>query len=174
MKWTFVLAVVGIAASAASSLGQSPAPVITESGVSLLIPPNEFAPPNPPIFGSLQRITPAHRLAMLEANRSLYANDPLVKATMDRLERLTGQYIEDAPRIVELTARVVNAVRASNRPASPFEILDGALASKSQARPGETSPRRYQRYMSDYRRLRVDEKKAHGDALAIMQGKRPG
>ncbi|WP_422925240.1 hypothetical protein [Singulisphaera sp. PoT] len=171
MKRVFVIAAFGIAAQAAPCLAQAPAPVLIESGTSLLIAPDEFTPPNPPIFGPDLRIVPAHRLAMIEANRPLPASDPLVIATAERLERLTATYFEDAPRIVELTAQAVKSIRSTNQTASPFEVFDAALTWKPSVRIGSNYPRRFSRFLAEYRRLRIDEKKSHADTLKALEVK---
>ncbi len=169
MKTVFALAGAGMLAWGAAAAGQSPIPVVAESGIPLLVPVDELRPVNPPVFGPDVRISPAHRLAILEADRPLRANDPLVGEAASRLSRMTAQYLDDAPGIAELAAQTVKAVRASKRSANPFEILDGALEWKGAARLGQNYPRQFDVYMTLYRRLRVEEKKDHAETLAIMQ-----
>lgn len=132
--------------------------------------PTEHVPPNLPVFGTLEVVDPAHRLAMLEADKPLPEADPLIARAANLLSGLTANYVEDAPRIAELTARATAAIRASKRPASPLEIMEGALLWKRPASSKGNIPRRYEGELAAYLRLRIEGKKDHAAALSVMRG----
>jgi hypothetical protein len=136
---------------------------------SLLVEPRETdLVPGQPFFGSTFEIGPAHRLAMMEAGQDIAANDPRVASAALRLERLTAGYVEDAPRIAELTFRVCDQIRAANRPASPFQMLDGALYWPRPAALPATAPRQFERYAAFYRQARVVKGLDHAAAISAL------
>ncbi len=164
MRWlSFGLLWAGAVASAADS--PKPAPVV----VPPPSPPAEFQLAPQPVYGPLRPIVPAHRLALLEERRPIEASDPGVARFADLLEKLTARYVEDAPRIEELTTAVCQAIRASNKPAAPSEILEGALAWKRPADTRADVPRRFSDFARRYRALRVKEGKDHKAALSALQ-----
>ncbi len=106
---------------------------------------------------------------MLEADAPVFEDDPLVARASFLLAQSTARYIEDAPRIAELTIRVCNAIRAKKGSVSPLEMLE---ASGSWTRPSGSSgaiPRRFEHYAARYRALRIDEGKDHAQALTAIQ-----
>jgi hypothetical protein len=84
-----------------------------------------------PLHGPLIPPSPAQALATVETGRVLAPDDPAVATMAVLLTQLTAAYVEDAPRIAELTIRIVSGIRAANRAASP---LDAPPA------PGSTLP----------------------------------
>lgn len=113
---------------------------------ALFVPPRpeELVPLDQPVYGNMIEVVPALRVAMVEANRPLYASDPLVARAAGTLSQLTAVYVEDAARIVELTLRATEAARASKRPASPFAIMEGALRLKRPPGLVGNVPREYE------------------------------
>jgi hypothetical protein len=106
---------------------------------------------------------------MMEAGRPLFPNDPAVAAAAILLTQATAGFIEDAPRIAELTARVVGEIRAANQPASPFEMLVGSTQWKRPPRTRGDVPRKFEEFAALYRKLRKGEGKDHATALSLMQ-----
>src|SRR4051812_28962734 len=121
----------------------------------------EFVSPRQGVYGPLIPVPPAQRIAMLETGGPVPATDPVAIQAAGLLAGLTARYVEDAPRIAELTIRTCKAVRAADRPASPLEMLDAALRWKRPARPGGNVPRRFEGYAALYKKLRVEETRSH-------------
>ena len=152
------------------AVGQEPEP--TPAVSPFLVPPPPvvvFAPPPilvpqviPRITGlPVEGVAPAHRLAIVESGGVFIpSNDPRVGQVAQRLERLTAVYVEDAPRIADLTESACGALRAAKVPVSRIEMLDDALA----ARPASTSlgnfPRLYERFAASYQLSRLAPPKA--------------
>jgi hypothetical protein len=119
-------------------------------------PPQLPAPvvevPLPPqfVYGAVVAGVPAHRIAMLEAGGTLPATDPGVGEAARLLADLTARYIEDAPRIAELTLRACQEIRKTNRPASPIAMLNAALAWKPVARTRPNLPLKYAEFARSY------------------------
>jgi hypothetical protein len=113
-------------------------------------------------------IAPVYRISMLEANQPLPASSPLVVRFAELLEKLTAGFVEDAPRIVDLTVRATMAIRATKQPASPLEIMEAALAWDRAPRTVRTTPRSFENYIATYRKLRIKEKKDHAQTLGLM------
>jgi hypothetical protein len=156
-------------APAAEPAAVPPAPPQAPPPPPLLITPREtdFIP-DQPHFGPPIPITPAHRLAMLEANVVMPADDPRVRSAAVLLERLTAGYVEDAPRISELTVRVCRQIQSANHPASPFEMLDSALRSPRAASVRPDAPRQFERFATDYLNQRVKNGRNHGAAISAL------
>lgn len=136
----------------------------------LLPPPAEVVHPTEiAVYGFPKIPSPAHRLAAAEAQRPLVVADPMLEHAAEVLEELTGRYLEDAPRIAELTLHTVNLIRVEKLAASPFEILEGALRAKRPASLVGNVPLRYEHFASRYVALRIKGKKSHADALSTME-----
>lgn len=155
-----------------------PAPLATpevavpaEVPVPLPVPPPEaeFISPRQGVFGPLIRVPPAQKIAMLEVDGPVAGDAPLVGRASYLLSQLTAKYVEDAPRIAELTIRVCRAIRASGGSASPLEMMEGAEAWKRPALPAGNVPRRYEGYAALYRKFRLDQGKSHAEALALIR-----
>lgn len=133
----------------------------------------DFVSPHQGTFGPLLRVPPAQKLAMMEAGEAGAVDEPLVARTAYLLAQLTGRYVEDAPRIAELTIRSCRAIRAGKGAASPLEMMEAAEVWKRPAGYPGNVPRRYEGYAALYRKLRVEEKKNHAEALALIEGAPP-
>jgi hypothetical protein len=84
---------------------------------------------------------------MLEAGQTMPPNDPRVGDMAALLTRLTAMYIEDAPRIAEMTIKAVGGLQAVNQAVSPSELLTGAIQwPRGHGRPG-SGPRKYADYL---------------------------
>jgi hypothetical protein len=105
---------------------------------------------------------------MMEAGVVMPANDPRVRTAALLLERLTAGYVEDAPRIAELTVRVCGQVRAKDRPASPLEMLEGALHWPRPAALRPDVPRQFERFAALYRQQRVEKGLDHAAAISAL------
>ncbi len=105
---------------------------------------------------------------MLEAGQPVFAGDPRVAVAAVLLAQLTAAYIEDAPRIAELTTGVVQRIRAAKQPASPLEMLVGAAQWNGQRGQRGNVPRKYEEFARLYRTGRL-EGKDHAAALSLMQ-----
>jgi hypothetical protein len=108
---------------------------------------------------------------MLEAGQPVFATDPRVAAAAILLERLTAAYVEDAPRIAELTIHVVQQIRAANQAAAPMEMLAGAIQWKGPGPPlaeRGNVPREFEQFAALYRTGRIAGKD-HATALTQMQ-----
>jgi hypothetical protein len=127
-----------------------------------------FRRPEQPPYGRVLRPNPAQDLAMLEAGQSVLATDPQVAAAAVLLERLTAAYVEDAPRIAELTIHVVQQVRAANQAASPMELLAGAIQWKGPGGRRGNVPREFGQFAALYRTGRIAGKD-HATTLTQMQ-----
>ncbi|WP_406697070.1 hypothetical protein V5E97_39405 [Singulisphaera sp. Ch08] len=135
-----------------------------------VVPPTEFVAPEQGEFAPVLRVVPAHRLAMMEAGRPLPETDPLVARSAVMLAQLTGHYLEDAPRIVDLTIKACAAVRLAKSTASPLELLEGALNAKRPAKANATRPRQFEKFATSYRIARLEGGKDHAGAIAEIQG----
>lgn len=177
MRWvSLALLGVGASLSAAEDPKPVPPPAPTPAPAAVRVPAvaplapavSELTLAPQPIYGPLRAVTPAHRLALLEAGVPLPETDPGVAAFSHVLGQLTARYVEDAGRIAEVTSSVCRQIRAKNQPASPAEVLEGALNWRrpAGARPGV--PRRYSDYARRYLALRVTEGKDHKAALATL------
>jgi hypothetical protein len=124
--------------------------------------------PGQPHFGPPIPISPAHRLAMIEADVVMPADDPRVKSAAALLERLTAGYVEDAPRISELTVRVCRQIKAANHPASPYQMLDGALHWPRPASLPPCAPRPFERYAAGYLDQRLNKGLDHAAAISAL------
>ncbi|SIO66113.1 hypothetical protein SAMN05444166_7963 [Singulisphaera sp. GP187] len=142
----------------------------TPPTLPFVVPPTEFVAPEQGEFGPVLKVVPAHRLAMMEAGRLLPETDPLVARSAVVLYQMTGKYLEDAPRIVELTIKTCAAIRLANGVASPLELLDGALKSKRPAKGDGTRPREFEKFATGYRQARLEGRKDHAGAIAEIQG----
>jgi hypothetical protein len=111
---------------------------------------------------------------MAEANVVMPANDPRVQSAAVLLERLTAGYVEDAPRISELTVRVCRQIQAAHRPASPFEMLDGALHWPRAATSRPDTPRQFERFATDYWNQRVKNGRDHAAAISALAAPKAG
>ncbi len=176
---TIVLSVVVLALGMLCAAGQEPVPVPAAVPPTpatpvpppppLLVEPRETElVPGQPFFGPAFEIVPAHRLAMMEAGQAMPANDPRVASAALRLELITAGFVEDAPRIAELTFRVCGQIRAANRPASPFQMLDGALHWPRPATLPPPAPRQFERYAAFYRQARVVKGLDHVAAISAL------
>jgi hypothetical protein len=105
---------------------------------------------------------------MLEAAQPVFATDPRVAAAAVLLERSTAAYVEDAPRIAELTLRVVQQVRAANQAASPMEMLEGAIQWRDPGGRRGNLPRKFAHFAILYRTARIAGQD-HATALSQMQ-----
>jgi hypothetical protein len=105
---------------------------------------------------------------MLEAGQPVFATDQRVTAAAVLLERLTATYVEDAPRIAELTIHVVQQVRAANQAASPMEMLDGATRWTGPGGWRGNVPRKFEQFAALYRNARTAGKD-HAATLLEMQ-----
>jgi hypothetical protein len=146
---------------------QAPAPATPKAPAPPA--PGAFVPSDQPVYVETPVVVPAYQIAMVEANQSLPGDDPLIAKAAVLLSQLTAGYIEDAPRIAELTIQMAQAIRASNRPASPLEIMDGALQWKRTS-VGNV-PRKYEAFANAYGKWRVDGKKDHAQAMSLMNPK---
>ena len=149
-------------------------PVTPEASAPPLValPAVGFFRPDQSPFGAQFPASPAQGLAMMEAGRPLFPNDPWVAAASTLLSQATASYVEDAPRIAELTVRIVGEVRAANQPASPLEMLAGAIQWKRSPNTPGNIPRKFEEFAGRYRKLR-SEGKDHATALSSMQPTRP-
>ncbi|MGE5754734.1 MAG: hypothetical protein ACM35G_03305 [Planctomycetaceae bacterium] len=172
-----VFPMVVLALGALRAAGQEPLPGAVPPTPAASGPPPPPLPveprepgqvPGQPTFGPAFEIVPAHRLAMMEAGQALPANDPRVASAARRLERLTAGYVEDAPRIAELTFRVCGQIRAANRPATPSHMLDGALHWSRPATLPPAAPRQFERYAALYRQARVVKGLDHAAAISAL------
>lgn len=127
-----------------------------------------FRRPEQPPYSRARRPSPAQDLAMLEAGQPLFASDPRVAVVAVVLEQLTATYVEDAPRIVAITIRAAQQVRAANQAASPLEILIGAAQWNGPGGMRGNVPRKYEEFARLYRTGRL-EGKDHASALSLMQ-----
>jgi hypothetical protein len=134
------------------------------------------APPSPPplelpapaAIGIVTEPLPAPRIAELEAGGEIDADDPRIGESARLLDRVSAVFIEDAPRIAELTAGACRAIRAGDRPSSPFEILEGALLWRQPLGPRGVVPRRFEVFAAQYRRLRIVGGRDHAQTLAAL------
>jgi hypothetical protein len=108
----------------------------------------------------------------MEVGRPLFPNDPWVASAAALLSQATANYVEDAPRIAELTARVVLRLRAANQAASPLEMLVGATQWKRSPNTPGNIPRKFIEFAELYGKLR-SEGKDHATTLSLMQPARP-
>jgi hypothetical protein len=122
----------------------------------------------PLAIGLVTEPAPAARLATLEAGGDLVADDERIGQAARLLERTTAVFIEDAPRIAELTARVCEEIRAGGRSSSPFEILQGAQFWRLPPGNWGSVPRRFEHFAADYRILRIEGKRDHAQALSAL------
>jgi hypothetical protein len=160
------------ATEAAPTPPPAPAAVAPAATVPLAIMSPEwlsgFRRPEQPPYGSLVRPSPAHEVAMLEAGQPMFASDPRVAVAAVLLAELTAAYIEDAPRIAELTVGVVQQVRAANQAASPLEMLVGAVHWNGPAGKRGNVPRKFEEFARRYRAGRL-EGKDHASASSLTQ-----
>lgn len=149
----------------------APAPVPVPVPEPLPAPPPaaDFLSPRQGVFGPIVPVEPAHKLAMLETNAVVAEDDPLVARASYLLSQSTARYIEDAPRVADLTIRVCREIRARQRSASPLEMLEAAETWKRPATTPGSVPRRFEHFAAQYRKLRVDEGKDHAQALSAMR-----
>jgi hypothetical protein len=155
----------------------TPPPVPVSPDVSvpplITIPSSGYLLPDQPHHGPLILPSPAQNLAMLETGRVLSSDDPAVASAASVLTRLTAGYVEDAPRIAELTIRVVQRIRAANQAASPMEILVGATRWKRPDGTRGNIPRKFEEFARLYQKWRIEQGKDHAAALSLMQPSRP-
>ncbi len=109
---------------------------------------------------------------MLEAGQPIFATDPRVAVSAVLLTQLTAVYVEDAPRIAELTVGVVQKVRAANLAASPLEMLVGATQWNGPGGSRGNVPRKFEQFARLYGTARL-EGKDHTSALSLMQALHP-
>jgi hypothetical protein len=102
----------------------------------------------------------------------VFASDQRVAVAAVLLTQLTAAYVEDAPRIAELTVGVVQKVRAANQAASPLEMLVGATQWNGPGGKRGNVPRKFEEFARLYRTGRL-EGKDHATALSVMQPQRP-
>jgi hypothetical protein len=143
----------------------TPAPPPPQVAVA---PPPEWALVPQPVYGPRRPPMPAHQLALVETRTPVPANDPVVAGFARILSQLTARYIEDAPRIAELTASACEQIRAANHPASPVEIMEGALQWPRPKGSRPDVPRKYWQYIEQYRTLRIKGGKDHKAALSEL------
>jgi hypothetical protein len=124
--------------------------------------------PESPPYSRVRRASPAQDVAMLDAGQPVFASDPRVATAAVLLERLTAVYVEDAPRIAELTIHVVRQVRAAKQVATPLEMLDAATRWKGPAGPRGNVPREFEQFAALYRSGRLAGKD-HATTLSEMQ-----
>jgi hypothetical protein len=105
---------------------------------------------------------------MLEAGQPVPVTDLRVTAAAIVLEQLTATYVEDAPRIAELTIHAVQQVRAANQAASPLEMLVGATEWKGPGGRRGNVPREFEQFAALYRTARIAGKD-RAAALSQMQ-----
>lgn len=127
-----------------------------------------FRPPEQADYGVVRVPSPAQNLAMMEAGRPLFASDPQVATMAVALTYLTAVFVEDAPRIAELTIRVVGDLRDANQNASPFEMLAGGAIWTGPAGRRGNVPRKFGEFAAGYRRLRL-QGKDHDSAVSLLQ-----
>jgi hypothetical protein len=127
-----------------------------------------FRRPEESPYGSVLRPIAAQEVAMLEAGRPVLASDPQVATAAFLLSALTAVYVEDAPRIATLTVRTVRRIRAANQPASPLEMLAGAVQWTGPSGPRGNLPRKFEEFAGLYLKQRT-EGQDHSSALARMQ-----
>lgn len=147
----------------------TPAPT-TPPPLPFVVPPTEFVAPEQGEFGPVLRVMPAHRIAMMEAGRPLPETDPLVARSAVALTQLTGKYLEDAPRIVDLTIKTCAAIRLAKGTASPLDLMDGALHLKRPTTTNGSRPRQFEKFATAYRNARLAGGKDHAKAMVEIQG----
>lgn len=161
--------------------GPDPAParapdVVAPTGPilpSIAIPTFVLVRPDQPQYGPTIPPSPAHSVAMLEAGGPTLGDDPRVRSAAFLLEQLTASYVEDAPRISELTIRMVREIRARDQAASPFEMMVGATHWKRSPSLRGNIPRKFQEFTRLYRSIRIEQGKDHSTALSLMQRPHP-
>jgi len=179
-RWSIALTILmGAAAPAVAQPGPvptpSPAPVAPEVSPPPLapIPISGFLVADPPYQGPFLGPGPALGLAILEVGRALPADDPAVASVSAVLTQLTAVYVEDAPRIAELTSRVVQRIRAANRAASPLEMLVGATRwGRADVASGNV-PRKFEEFARLYQDGRIQGGRDHAATINLMQMSRP-
>lgn len=154
----------------------SPAPPLPVPPVPLV--PPEFAAIGPGEFAAVVQVQPAHRVAMMEAGREVPETDPLVARASVVLTGLTAKFLEDAPRIADVSIRTTAAIRKAKGAASPLELMEAALNSKRPADAPAIGPRRFDAFATRYRKARIEQGKDHAAALRELQrsaapGKKP-
>ena len=92
---------------------------------------------------------------MMEAGRDLPETDPLVARAATVLTGLTAGFVEDAPRIVDLTIKTTAAIRTAKGAASPLELMETALNSKRPAGSLAVGPRRFNAFVTLYREAAI-------------------
>jgi hypothetical protein len=167
----------------APAVPANPAPVSAPPQAAQLAPPviagptasSGFLRRDQPVYGPLYPPSPAQNLAMLEAGGPVFPNDPRVRSAAVLLTQLTGNYVEDAGRISELTIHVVRELHAARQAASPLEVLVGATQWKRPAgtRPCGSVPREFEEFAARYRKLRLEGSHDHATTLSLMQGPAP-
>lgn len=161
----------GIAPPPAAIPSETPTPTSPPSvPVPFVVPPTEYVIPEQGEFGPLIRVMPAHRVAMMEAGQTIPETDALTTQAAVLLVQLTGQYLEDAPRIAELTIKTCATIRLSKGAASPFELMQAAIHAKRPAPAKPPRPRQYDKFAAAYLKARVKEGKDHAGAIAEIQG----
>jgi hypothetical protein len=138
-------------------------------------PPAPAPPPPPPLelpapaaIGIVTEPAPVLRIAELEAGGEITADNPRIAESARLLDRVSAVFIEDAPRIAELTAGACRAIRAGNGASSPFEILEGALLWRRPPGTWGSVPRRFEVFAAQYRKLRTVGGRDHAQALAAL------
>jgi hypothetical protein len=126
-----------------------------------VLPPG-FPRLDQPHYGPLLPPSPALSVAMLEAGGPMFGDDPRVASAAGLLTQLTATYVEDAPRIAELTVRVVRELRAANQAVTPIAMMEEATRWKRP--PGERGniPRRFEAFARLYRESRKDAPQGPG------------
>jgi hypothetical protein len=119
-------------------------------------------------YARLRRPIPAQEVAMLEAGQPVLVRDPRVATAAVLLARLTEIYVEDAPRIVELTVRTVLQLRAAKQTASPLEILAAAIHWKGPSTRHGNIPREFEHFSRLYLKARR-EGKDHAAAIDSIE-----
>jgi hypothetical protein len=105
---------------------------------------------------------------MCEAGERVFAGDRRVAVAAELLDRLTAVYIEDAPRIAELTIRAIRQTRAANQTASPLEMLEGASQWRGPGGQRGNIPRKFSEFAAPYQSGR-SAGKDHATTLAEIQ-----
>jgi hypothetical protein len=149
---------------AANPVPPPPAPI------PFTIPPTALASPDQGEYALVLRVQPAHQVAMMEAGRVLPETDPLVARAAGLLSQLTAKYLEDAPRIADLTIKTTAAIRAAKGSASPIEIMESAVNLPRPAGSSGVGFRRYDTFAERYRKARVEGGKDHAGAIGSPQG----
>jgi hypothetical protein len=161
--------------------GNTPASRETLSSISAQVPPaiEPLTEPALPRTPKTPRQSFAHRLAAIEAGRSLPADDPAV-ASMDLLLKGADRlYTEDEGTIAAMAGTMHKKLVEATQMSSILEFLDGSTRWHVPGYFGMGVPRKFEEYFRLYYIFRLGENRlGHKDAIdmirATCSGLNPG